>query len=66
MINGINGKTYYDLEKYLDMSKFDQVQSEIVCGFASAREFAKEGTWMTPGFTFDNMSYRIRDRKSVV
>lgn len=59
MITGINGNAYFDLEKYLDMDKFDQLQPEIVCGFASAREFAKEGTWMTPGFTFDDMSYRI-------
>lgn len=57
MINGINGKTYYDLEPYLDMKTFDQLQPEIYRGFADAREYAKEGTWMAPGFTFEQMSY---------
>jgi hypothetical protein len=41
------------------METFDQLQPEIISGFAQAREFAKEGTWMAPGFTFDDMSYRI-------
>ena len=59
MITGINGNAYFDLEKYLDMKKFDQLQPEIISGFALARDNAKEGTWMTPGFTFNDMSYRI-------
>lgn len=58
-IRGINNKPYYDLAPYLGMDKFDKLQPEIISGFASAREFAKEGTWMAPGFTFDDMSYRI-------
>jgi len=56
---GINGNHYFDLESYLDMKEFDRLQPEIYLGFSQAREFAKEGTWMTPGFTFDNMSYKV-------
>ena len=58
MIRGIDGKPYFDLEKYLDMATFDSLQPEIYSGFAQAREFAKEGTWMEPGFTFEDMSYK--------
>lgn len=58
MIKGINGQPYFDMEQYLDMDTFDKLQPEIYRGFAEAREFAKEGTWMAPGFTFDDMSYR--------
>lgn len=57
-IKGINNKPYYDMEAYLDMDAFDKLQPEILSGFALAREYAKEGTWMTPGFTFEQMSYR--------
>lgn len=57
MIKGINGHKYIDMEPYLDMKGFDQLQPEIIKGFALARESAKEGTWMSPGFTFDDMSY---------
>ena len=60
MIRGINNQSYFDLEQYLDMKKFDELQPEIIYGFAEAREFAKEGTWMKPGFTFDDMSYKIQ------
>ena len=59
MIKGINNIPYFDMEKYLDMDAFTSMQPEIIRGFAEAREFAKEGTWMKPGFTFDNMSYKI-------
>lgn len=56
---GINDQPYFNMEPYLDMIGFDQLQPEIIRGFAEARMYAKEGTWMTPGFTFDDMSYRI-------
>ncbi len=59
MIIGINGKPYFDMESYLDMDQFDQLQPEIIRGFAESREFAKEGTWMAPGFTFKDMSYLV-------
>ena len=59
MIRGINNQAYFDLEQYLDMKTFDDLQPEIIRGFAEAREFAKEGTWMKPGFAFDNMSYKL-------
>jgi len=59
MFKGINGLPYLDMEKYLDMEAFEKMQPEIYRGFAEAREFAKEGTWMAPGFTFDDMSYRV-------
>lgn len=59
MLKGINENIYFDLEPYLDMEKFDSLQPEIMSGFAQARMFAKEGTWMEPGFSFDNMSYKL-------
>lgn len=45
------------MEQYLDMKEFENLQPEIIRGFAEAREYAKEGTWMEPGFTFKDMSY---------
>lgn len=59
MIKGINNKSYFDLESYLDLQSFQDFQPEILTGFALAREYAKEGTWMTPGFSLDDMSYQI-------
>ena len=57
-MRGINGIPYFDMEEYVDMEAFEKMQPEIISGFAEAREFAKEGTWMKPGFTFENMSYQ--------
>jgi hypothetical protein len=57
MIKGINNQPYFDMTPYLDMDTFDTLQPEIMSGFALAREYAKEGTWMAPGFTFEDMSY---------
>jgi hypothetical protein len=59
MIKGINNQAYINIEPYLDMVEFDAMQSKIYRGFAEAREFAKEGTWMRPGFKFDAMSYTV-------
>ena len=59
MIKGINGLPYFNMESYINMEEFDKLQPEIIRGFAEAREFAKEGTWMEPGFTFNDMSYRV-------
>jgi hypothetical protein len=59
MIKGINNKPYYDIEPFLDMAEFKNLQPEIIRGFAEARPYAKEGTWMTPGFTLEQMSYKI-------
>ena len=59
MIHGINNKTYYNMEQYVDMEAFEKMQPEILTGFAVARHYAKEGTWMAPGFTFDDMSYKL-------
>ena len=59
MLRGINNKPYYDLVEYLDMDGFDKLQSEIYTGFALAREYAKEGTWMKPGFTWEDSSYIV-------
>jgi hypothetical protein len=56
-IKGINNLPYIDMEPYLDMETFDNLQPEIIKGFAQSRMFAKEGTWMSPGFTFEDMSY---------
>lgn len=57
MLQGINGNPYIDMSSYIDMDGFDKLQPEIYTGFSLAREFAKEGTWMTPGFSFTKMSY---------
>lgn len=57
-IKGINNLPYLDMEPYLNMEEFDRLQSEIFRGFADAREFAKEGTWMVPGFTLNDASYK--------
>ena len=57
MIKGINNQPYIDMTPYLDMDAFDHLQPEILRGFADAREFAKEGTWMKPAFKIEDMSY---------
>lgn len=59
MIKGIDNKPYLDMEPYIDMDAFMKLQPEIIRGFAEAREFAKEGTWMAPGFSFGDMSYKL-------
>jgi hypothetical protein len=58
MIKGINNQPYYDLESYLNMERFQELQPEIMVGFAESRMYAKEGTWMKPGFKFKDMSYK--------
>jgi hypothetical protein len=59
MMQGINGQAYIDMTPYLDMKEFDSLQLEILKGFALARPYAKEGTWMAPGFSLDAMSYKL-------
>lgn len=59
MIKGINNQTYINMESHIDMNMFDSLQPEIIRGFAESRHFAKEGTWMKPGFKYDKMSYII-------
>jgi hypothetical protein len=59
MIRGIDRKPYIDLDPYLDISKFKDLHPEIAKGFACAREFAKEGTWMKPNFKYNDMSYTL-------
>jgi len=59
MIKGINNQPYFDIEPYIDMDTFEKLQPEIYRGFSESREFAKEGTWMKPGFDFKDMSYNI-------
>jgi len=39
------------------VSKFKDLHPEIARGFACAREYAKEGTWMAPGFEWKDASY---------
>ena len=38
MIHGINNKTYYNMEQYVDMEAFEKMQPEILTGFALARD----------------------------
>lgn len=59
MIRGIGGQPYINLDPYLDIEGFKKLHPEICKGFAQAREHAKEGTWMSPGFKFDDMSYIV-------
>jgi hypothetical protein len=59
VIKGINGTPYIDMSQHIDLDHFKKLQPEILRGFAEARMHAKEGTWMKPGFNFDNMSYRL-------
>lgn len=59
MIKGINHNSYLDLESFIDMKSFDSLQPEIIRGFADAREYAKEGTWMKPAFRLEDMSYIV-------
>lgn len=57
MIKGINNLPYIDLESFVDITQFNLMQPEILKGFALAREYAKEGTWMKPGFDQSRGSY---------
>lgn len=57
MIKGINSQPYFDLSPFIDMDTFDRLQPEILQGFALARPYAKEGTWMKPGFDLSGCSY---------
>ena len=57
MIRGINNIPYLNLESYIDMQTFEELQPEILTGFALARNDAKEGTWMEPGFEQSTGSY---------
>lgn len=59
MIRGINGQTYVNMDPYLDMDGFKSLHYKICRGFAESRHFAKEGTWMAPGFNMKDLSYRI-------
>lgn len=57
MIRGIGGKPYIDLDSYIDIHEFESLHPEICKGFALARKYAKEGTWMSPGFSVTDLSY---------
>ena len=57
MIRGIGGKPYINLDPYLDIQGFRNLHPEICRGFATARDYAKEGTWMAPGFDWKDASY---------
>jgi hypothetical protein len=57
VIKGINATPYIDMSQHIDLDHFKKLQPEILRGFAEARMYAKEGTWMKPGFTFEQMSY---------
>ena len=57
MIRGFENKPYIDLDPFLDIDGFLKLHPEICSGMALAREYAKEGTWMKPGFDFKDMSH---------
>ena len=56
MIRGIGGQPYIALDEHIDIEGFRNLHPEICRGFALAREYAKEGTWMSPGFDPKDMS----------
>jgi hypothetical protein len=58
MIRGIGGKPYINLDPYLDVQGFTDLHPEICKGLALARDYAKEGTWMSPGFDQSRGSYK--------
>lgn len=57
MIRGIGGNPYINLDPYLDVEGFKKLHPEICKAFAAARDYAKEGTWMSPGFDQSRGSY---------
>jgi hypothetical protein len=59
MIRGIGGKPYINLDPFLDIEGFKNLHPEICKGFALAKDYAKEGTWMSPGFNWKDTSYII-------
>ena len=59
MIRGIGGRPYIGLDEHIDIESFKQLHPEMCRGFALAREYAKEGTWMSPGFDPKDMSYQL-------
>lgn len=64
MIKGIGGKPYINLDPHLPVSEFINLHPAIAKGFALARNYAKEGTWMAPGFDWKDSSY-IMDWKPI-
>jgi hypothetical protein len=59
MIRGIGGAPYISLDPFLDIEGFRKLAPEIAKGIALARDYAKEGTWMAPGFDWKDASYII-------
>ena len=59
MIKGIGTKPYINLDPFLDIDGFKKLHPEICKGFALARDYAKEGTWMRPGFDWKDASYVV-------
>lgn len=59
MIRGIGGNPYINLDPYLDIDGFKKLHPEICKGFALAKDYAKEGTWMKPAFEWNDSSYII-------
>lgn len=57
MIKGIGGKPYINLDPYLDIAGFKKLHPTMSRGMAQARDYAKEGTWMAPGFDWNDSSY---------
>ena len=64
MIKGIDNQPYIDLDAHLDIEGFTSLHPEICRGFAEARDYAKEGTWIVPGFDLKQSSY-IADWKPI-
>lgn len=64
MIKGIGGEKYINLDAFIDIEGFKEIHPEISKGMSLARDYAKEGTWMKPGFDLKDSSY-IMDWKPI-
>jgi len=56
MLKGINNKPYYNLESYVDLQKFDDIQHKVHRGLAQAGDIAQQGTFTSLNFDISKRS----------
>ena len=59
MLRGINGNPYLDLEKYIDIKSFDDIQTDIHKGFALSKHLAVTGCLEVPTDMFNENSHGL-------
>jgi hypothetical protein len=59
MLRGINGNPYLDLEKYIDVKSFDDIQTDIHKGFALSKHLAVSGCLEVPTDMFNENSHEL-------